>query len=856
MTSWFERLCGWLPTTTKNAEAIAHDSSVREVFKLRYWNFKSLLELNQRALDVMSEMELQARGSQPFGMPFIRSRVTALSVVVYQIIELLEAIAPGRHEQLRGAFDRIQATINSKTETVPEVQPGPLAVPLEGLTREDASRAGSKMAVLGEIKSRLGMRVPDGFVFTAWSYHRFMSHNKLPANINQQLQSTILDDMEMLYEVSRDLQSMIIAAELPQDILDALEHAADRMEMLHGRELLFSVRSSALGEDSPGLSFAGQYRTELDVPRSGLAQAYKRVIAGKYAARAIAYRHARGLRDEDVMMCVGVMVMIPAEAGGVTYSRDTSAPEADRVLINAVMGAAHHVVDGSASPTEIVLVPQGGAWTLLKRVPDASGAQESVMQEPVLKIEQAALLADVSRKLEEHFGVPQDTEWVFDRNGELHILQSRPLHPAEQHDVSQSAATIPRPDPLLHGGMCASPGAACGPARVVSSPEDAALVLRGDVLILDNALPRWAALLDKVSAVVAERGGAASHLATVSREYGIPALFNVGKDIQRIHSGQEITVDAEGRAVYAGCVEPLLQARKQPRPNLMDKSPVHRTLSEVLKIVAPLNLLHPESPGFTPHSCSTIHDIIRYCHEKAVQEMFAMGEECGFQRLAGKWLKSDVIMQWWFVDLGGGIRETEADTISLEDILSEPMHAVWDGITAVPWKGPPQPNASGFFSVMAQTTMNRELEVGAVTPGSGQGNCVFVSKNFCNINCRIGYHLSVVQAFLGENPRENYIRFSFKGGATDDRRKGMRLQLIGRVLETCNFMIRIKENVLHAHLDGYESSYLVKRLKVLGYLLMHTRQVDMIMTDPAQVDRIQATLLKDVAGFTESDEYA
>jgi len=382
---------------------------------------------------------------------------------------------------------------------------------------------------------------------------------------------------------------------------------------------------------------------------------------------------------------------------------------------------------------------------------------------------------------------------------------------------------------------------------MVSSPEDAALVCHGDVLILDNALPRWAALLDKVVAVVAERGGTASHLATVSREYGIPALFNVGLEIQGIHPGQNITVDAEELAVYAGCVESLLQAKTQARPNLMDNSPVQRTLRDVLNLTAPLTLLHPESPQFTPKSCATIHDIIRYCHEKAVQEMFTMGQGCGFQRLAGKRLENDVIMQWWFVDLGGGIRETAADTISLEDILSEPMRAVWEGITAVPWKGPPQPNVGGFLSVMAQTTMNRELGTCPEPFDTEQGNSVFLSKNFCNINCRIGYHLSVIQAFLGENPRENYIRFSFKGGATDHRRKLMRLQLIGGILETCNFLVTIRDDVLQAHLDGYEFFFLDKRLKTLGYLLMHTRQLDMVMTDQRQVDRIQAKVQKDIA---------
>ncbi len=837
----------WLAknTTQQNNAAVTE----RENFKLRYWKFKSLLELNQRFLDTMADLECLAKAASPFGMGAVRAKITMLAVTAFQIIALLDIVAAKSHDGLRRALERIQDRISAELDTSCAVTSGPLLMDLDSLSLENAGQVGGKMAVLGEIRTKLGLRVPNGFALTSRAYHDFMQSNGLIQRIHQLLQSTPLDDLESLYEASREIQAMITAAPVPENVQAALDQAAADMERHTVRKLLFSVRSSALGEDGPDLSFAGQYRTQLDVARADLEQAYKIVLAGKYSARALAYRQAAGIVDEHVLMCVGVMVMVDAYSAGVAYSRDPAEPHGERVVINAVLGSGALVVDGSVAPLEIRLERHEGTWRDVFGFGDANDPDAAP-----LTLAQANTLAEASRLLEKHFNAPQDVEWAIDQNGTLWILQSRTMHAARRLarfvDADQVGPDSTKlPDPLLSGGKTASPGAAHGPARIIHGPEDAAQTQAGDILILDSALPRWATILDRAAGVISRHGGVASHLATVAREFGVPALFSVGEGIADLLPGQKLTLDADNHAVYPGLVESVLQAGERRRPNLVRDSPVHATLLRVLKHITPLHLLNPDSPEFTQDHCESLHDIIRYCHEIAVEQMFLLGREAGFARRTGKRLVTDVPMQWWIVDLGGGLQNAVEEAIRLDNIVSRPLLAVWAGMTAVPWNGPPTPSIKGFFSVMGQSAMNSELAGCGPANGLGQGNCALISRHFCNVTCRVGYHLAVIQAFSGDSPRENYVRFSFKGGAADEWRKNKRLRLIGEVLEAGNYIVSVRGDTLTAHLDGYPPDFLQKRLKILGYLLMHTRQVDMVMTDLRQVEQIRAALLANTARF-------
>jgi pyruvate,water dikinase len=456
---------------------------------------------------------------------------------------------------------------------------------------------------------------------------------------------------------------------------------------------------------------------------------------------------------------------------------------------------------------------------------------------PSLTDAQALEIARVGRRLEVFHGAPQDIEWAIDRNGTLTLLQCRrlelmpaPVDTGGEPEVEGEPGTI-----LLQGGVTVSRGAAAGPVFTVRKETEALLFPEGAVLVTVQPLPLWAPLLGRAAAVVAEYGTVAGHLATVAREFGVPAVFGLEGAAERLNNDEIVTVDADSGIVLQGRVEALL-VRSEPPTNLMAGSPVHAALSQATQHITPLNLLEPEGPEFRPQNCRTFHDIARFCHEKAVNEMFRFGRDHHFPERSSKQLYCDVPMQWWVLNLDDGFKgEVEGKYVRLENIASIPMLAVWEGITAVPWEGPPPLDGKGFLSVMLKATTDPALTTGRRSRYTDR-NYFMISRNYCCLNSRLGAHFSIIEAVVGDRTSENYVSFQFRGGAADYHRRLKRVLFVKEILEEYGFRVELNADNLVARLEGYEQEHMESRLKILGYLSIHTRQLDMIMFKPASVD--------------------
>ena len=459
-------------------------------------------------------------------------------------------------------------------------------------------------------------------------------------------------------------------------------------------------------------------------------------------------------------------------------------------------------------------------------------------------------LTETALLLEEHFGEPQDIEWSFDHQGLLHILQSRPLagsHPAEEPVKVEAAVGESGAAPILFGGVCASGGIACGEVFTVDSAEDMRGFPRGGVLLLDHPLPEWAPLLNRAAAVVAGGGTEAGHLATIAREFGIPALFGLPEAMSILTAGRTVTVHATGRAVFDGRRDDLLR-QKNVKRDIMAGSPVQRILTEALQLITPLNLNDPASPRFKSSWCETLHDITRFCHEKSVSEMFGFGQHTKFYHSAAKRLVGEVPLEWWVIDLADGFREGaggESKTIRIDDIVSMPMLAIWRGISAYPWQGPPPVSVRGFGSIIFQSVMRPELDP-AVPSALTTKNYFLISKNFCNLSVRLGYHYAMIEAFLSDLRTESYVTFRFKGGAADLQRKAVRARLLADILKRYDFRIELRSDALLARVKKGSVEYLEQRLQILGYLTLHARQLDMVMNQPGAVELYREKFLREI----------
>ncbi len=847
------------------------DDVIRSLFKTKYWNFKSFLSINNTILEIMSEMELALRGNQRFSMEFIRANCTSISVNIYKLIEKINEISDNRYETLYNDFTDIQYKINQILEERGKSIEGELVLSIEEINKDSANHTGSKMANLGEIMNMTDLNVPHGFVVTASAYNLFLDHSALQKKINQQLQSVDIEDIKMLEMASSNIQKIIMQLSIPPELEEAILNGYKRLEEKTEKDVKVSMRSSALGEDSQDSSFAGQYYTELNVSYNTLIYSYKKVLASKYSTQAITYRFNKGFRDEDIIMCVGCMAMVEAVSSGVMYSKDPGDIHNNQIFINAVLGLGKSVVEGSISPDLFVTSKENTIRLLKKEIHIKNQKILSFSNKELHFIElageeqnklaitdyQSLSLSKIAVILENHFKMPQDIEWAIEKDGLVRILQSRPLKQVrkEDNESKDTLAIKVNNNTILNAGVVASPGVACGPAFIVNSAEEIYKFPNGAVLVAKNSLPRWAVILNRAVAVVTDRGGIAGHLATVSREFGIPALFDTITATDRIKNEAIITVDTYARKVYEGKAEALL--RESPVGDIstiIKGSPVYITLKRILKHITPLNLIDPKGNNFTPDGCHTYHDITRFCHEKAVKEMFDSGKNSRKIRAGKRLVVNDVPTQWWIVDLGDGLKGSmEKDTVRLENIASAPMLALWEGMTAVKWDGPPPIDTRGFMSIMVESTMNRDLCASSQS-SYAQNDCAIISKNFCNISCRFGYHYSVVQTFISDKSRENYIRFCFKGGAADLNRKFRRMKLIEEILVKHDFQVEIHEDYMNANIEGYDQFSTIKRLKVLGYLTMHTRQLDMIMGNPARAAYYKRKLLKDISFWFPQNE--
>lgn len=841
-----KRLRRWLgrgePPAPDPAE-LAREEEFKVRLRERCARFRRLLSANKSALEAMSDVEERLAGVKPFGMDYVRAASTRTVTAVFQMVRELNGLSDNGYASLQEAFDRIRGDMERLLALPEHAARGPLILPLADVRLADLPRVGGKMANLGELAANVGLDVPDGFAVTVAAYYRFMEYNGLRSELERRIQATDMRSLDEVFSLSAALQQCVLAAPLPPDLEAAVTEAVEAMKERAGDDLLLALRSSAVGEDALDVTFAGQYRSELNVPPEEACEVWKEIVASKYAVTAMSYRYQRGIPDDVAPMSVGVLAMVRAGAGGVAYSRDPVAASRgqERVVLNAVPGLPQAVVDGAVTPDVFVFSRENPPRLLEKHPADAAAA-------PSLTAVQAAELARVALALEEYYNEPQDVEWALEAgDGRIMVLQSRPLREADggpdRGEGAQATELPPGLTVLAGGGVPVSPGVGMGPAFVARKEADMLSFPEGGVLVVERAYPRWATLLARASGLVSETGGMAGHLASVAREYRLPAVFSLPDACRLLENAGDVTLDANRNVVLAGRQAQLIPPMAAP-PNLMAGSPVYLRLEALAQLMTPLHLLDPDAPEFAPQHCRSLHDITRFCHEKAVRLMF--DDDAGVGRRMGKQLKAGVKLQYWVVDMGGGFTRTVGGpVVDLSEIASAPMLALWEGMVAVPWAGPPSSGAAGFMSVVFESAMNPELESTAPTT-MAERNFFIIGDRYMILQARYGYHFCTVECLAGEDSHENFVNFQFKGGAADRERRRLRARMLAGLLEGHGFRADVKDDSLFAVAEGFDAVETLRKTRLLGYLLIHSRQVDMIMRESAKAEALRKKLAGDM----------
>jgi pyruvate,water dikinase len=824
--SWFRRFLRE-PHEERQAELAA----VREKFA----SFTGLLDGNKRVLGVIADMEEKSQGEHLFDISYIRSSRAQLQKGVTDVVQKMIALGGEEYVALREQHAAIEVEIDSILEGRREVPEDDYTIPFDQLGRSRADSVGGKSAQLGELAGPLGLPVPEGFAVSAWAYKRFVEANDLQARITGHIQSLDVQRHEDLEEASRSIQEMVTRARFPSDLADALTAAADELEARSGSSR-FSLRSSALGEDAL-LSFAGQYATFLGVPRDELLDRYRQVLAGKFSPKAIYYLLTHDLEETDLAMGVACVAMVDAVASGVVYTRDPLRPDETDVLVHSVFGLGQYLVDGTLTP-DLFRVARGDGSVVASTVahkpvrlvllPEGTVAGEVVPESeqvsPSLGERSLATLADYARRIEEHYGTPQDIEWALDRRGGIRLLQTRPLR------VMRPAPCAGEPDlsgleVLRSKGTTVCCGAGAGPVSRVAGAGDLGGVPDGAVVVSPRPFPALVTVMGKVSAIVTEVGGVASHMATLAREYRVPTLAGIERATE-IPEGDRVTVDATGGCIYAGEHPELAEARR-PEHELFEDTAIFELLERVLGKVVPLNLLHPSAPEFRPEGCRTLHDITRFAHQKAMEEMFSGAMEAGRRHGFGLRLQTTIPLEVRLIDMDGpATRQDGRRRVAVDALRSAPLRALWKGVEEEGWPAHAHPvNLSGFVSVVTTQMGTGRREDFA------EASFALLSTHYMLLSLHLGYHFTTFESMCTPEPSKNYIRMQFKGGGASADRRFRRIGLMMDLLSRMGFEHASRGDFLDTSISYVDEATIADKLRLLGRLTMLTKQLDMALSN-------------------------
>ena len=843
-----------LPAAQKSATQFA------SVFR----RFRRILFLNNRVLEKIAEMERALGGEYIFDQSFLNQAVASLIEGVREVIYTLNALASDRYE---GLYDRFTLISDHLTDLLTG-GPGPLghlmALDWEQMHRDLDHLVGAKNANLGEVRAHSGLEVPDGFALTTAAYTRFMEANDLFRKI-----SSIISGEIPVEEQAARIRELFNTAELPGEITSAVREHVARIEQKAGGPVFFAVRSSAVGEDGTR-SFAGQFLSLLHVPGAEVGDACLQVMGSRFTPHLLRYLGpAADVRE--VPMAVGIQVMITAKTAGVVYTRDPNFPDANSLSIAAVSGTGGALVGGMKDADQYTLRRIHPFPLLASRIKakdlkqggfKASAAWDEVINglhrgSSILNARQLRTIAEAAMLLEKNFDGPQDIEWAFTATEHLVILQCRPLKivpkppppPEELAEELQKAPVL-----MADHGHVAQLGVAAGRVVLVTAdtkPEDFPV---NAIAVCRYASPQISEIVRRAAAVITDIGSPTGHLATIAREFRTPALFGTGIATEVLTAGMEVTVDVEEKKVYSGIIPGLLSLKlTQDEP--LAGYPEMRLLRRLLRLAAPLNLQDPAAPEFRQENCRTFHDILRFCHEKAVETLIALhsSDDIGLRQERGKILAIPIPIKLRVIDLGGGTAEINQNEFKAADILSRPFNALLRGmLNQEAWNREPVP--FGFKDLMASITR----PLGTLAPGqhyTGE-NLAIIAENYCNLSLRLGYHFNVIDAYLDEDPDDNYIYFRFVGGMAEEQKRGRRLELIAKILASLHFKIERQGDLLVGKAKMLAAEHMESILISLGELVAFTRQLDVRMADDAAVESLFAQFLsRTMNGWSEHVEH-
>jgi pyruvate,water dikinase len=314
------------------------------------------------------------------------------------------------------------------------VPPDRYVLGLQEIDQTQVGVVGGKGAQLGELSRTEGISVPAGFCVTTDAFRRVMAEAPSIDDRLTRLSRLNPDDREAVRTLSAEIRRTLEGIAIPEDLAAAITGALARL----GEQAAYAVRSSATAEDLPTASFAGQQDTYLNViGPAAILQHVSRCWASLFTERAVTYRLRNGFDHGMVQMAVVVQQMFFSHAAGILFTADPITGNRKVAVVEASFGLGEALVSGLVNADaykvrdgEIVAKAVATKQLAINALP-AGGTQEQAIdparqEQPALTDAQVVQLAQLGRRIEAHFGCPQDIEWCL-ADDAFQIVQSRPI---------------------------------------------------------------------------------------------------------------------------------------------------------------------------------------------------------------------------------------------------------------------------------------------------------------------------------------------------------------------------------------------------------------------------------------------
>ena len=497
--------------------------------------------------------------------------------------------------------------VKERLQGYKQTQDDKLTVFLNSLNAGNSGLTGNKASELHAIiNARLpGVSVPEGFVVTTEAFGRFITS---VSGLKEKIQK--LDELskdlimpendkdsttneriinEQIDAIAKDIRNSMLMNNIPSEIVGSVKRSYETFAKDRKQPFTVAVRSSAIGEDSADASFAGQHETKLDiVSMDGILKSLKEVWVSLFSKEAVQYRnnllkkcHTAGKGADEfsyarASMAVIIQEFIDAKASGVVYviNIKTGQPE---IVVEAVCGSGELHVQGGANPDSWRFIFDGIKPVLLERVVQPKPGDGLSLDEyiqPALSDEEVMNLAVISQRLNADLQRHNsknlaDIEYAISKDGDLSILQMRPLTAVPSSDINPICTGVSKETAAITAkleleGKIGNPGVAKGRLVIINVPGDypehdnlevaRRIIKDGDILCTPTVNIGWTTLFGKLAGLIVERGGTTSHSAAIARENGIPAVVGVRNACALLakYNDKEVTLDAYNHAVFEG----------------------------------------------------------------------------------------------------------------------------------------------------------------------------------------------------------------------------------------------------------------------------------------------------------------